>query len=71
MEIYKVKLSTTNALKNTTCDKYGRNYITVEDGYIFVTKKDIKYVTDNYKWLSIEIAGILFQTPTEECHVED
>lgn len=61
MELFKIKLETTNVMNNTACDKNGENYIDVEDGYIYVTKKDFPYVVGNYRWLSIEVAGYIFE----------
>ena len=66
MELFKIKLETTNGMNDTACDKNNENYIDVEDGYIYVTKKDFEYVTNNYKWLSIEVAGYIFERPVEE-----
>ena len=66
MKLFKIKLETTNAMNNTACDKNNKNYIDVEDGYIYVTKKDFEYITNNYKWLSIEVVGYIFERPVEE-----
>lgn len=69
MKIFKVQLKTTNALKDSASDKQGKNYIDVEFGNIFVTENDIQYIMQNYDWEVIEVAGILYQRPTE--HVEE
>lgn len=65
MELFKIKLETTNAMNNTACDKNNKNYIDVENGYIYVTKRDFEYVVENYKWLSIEVVGYVFERPCE------
>ena len=61
MEIYKVLLQTTNALKDTAYDEKHNRYIDVHNGYIYVTKEDLNYVMDNYKWYSIEYVGFVFK----------
>jgi len=69
MNICKMKLKTTNALRDTASDIYGKNYIGLENGYIYVTEDDIEYVMKNYEWETVEVVGILYQRPTE--HVEN
>lgn len=66
MQIFKVKLKTTNALGNSAYDKQGKNYIDVESGNIFVTENDIQYIMQNYDWEVIEVAGVLYQRQTEQ-----
>ena len=65
MNIFKMKLKTTNALGDTSSDIYGKNYIDLENGYIYVSEDDIKHVMKNYEWEIIEKVGILYQRPTE------
>lgn len=65
MKVFKVQVETTNGLKNTTFDKKHNKYIDAQDGYIYVTQRDIVYVMDNLEWKSIKDVGFLFEKPTE------
>jgi hypothetical protein len=65
MELYKVALETTNELRKVAWDKKNDKYIDVIDGYIFVSKRDLDYVMKNYKFISIEYVGLIFERPTE------
>ena len=65
MEIFKVELKTTNGLKDTVSDKNHKNYIDVNNGFIYVTKRDLEYIMENYEWFSIEFAGHIYERPTE------
>ena len=65
MDLFKVKLETTNANNDTALDEKNNKYIDVQDGYIYVTKRDLDYIMENYKWETIEVVGIIFQRPIE------
>ena len=65
MELYKVALETTNELRKVAWDKKNNNYVDVIDGYIYVTKRDLEYVMANYKFISIEYVGLIFERPCE------
>lgn len=58
-KIYKVTLKTTNSLKDTAQNKWGK-YLDVEDGVIYVLEQDIDYFFKNYNIKTIEYAGIFF-----------
>ncbi len=66
MSIYKVLLKTTNGLKDSACDKINEhNYIEVDNGYIYVSERDLKYVMEHFEWQSIEVVGLIFERPCE------
>lgn len=65
MDLFKVKLETTNANNDTAWDEKNNKYIDVQNGYIYVTKRDLDYIMENYKWETIEVVGIIFQRPIE------
>lgn len=65
MELFKVELKTTNGLKDGASDKNNKNYIDVENGYIYVTRRDLEHVMNNYKFISIEAVGLIYERPCE------
>lgn len=60
MEIFKITLKATNGLKDAAQGKDGK-YLEVEDGTIYVLKKDIDYIFKNYDVEIIEYVGIFFK----------
>lgn len=67
MSIFKVLLKTTNGLKDTAKDKKYGNYIDVENGFIYVTEKDLQYVIKNFDFEVVERVGLIYQQP---CRME-
>lgn len=66
MSIYKVLLKTTNGLKDTARNKVNEhNFIDVDNGYIYVSQRDLEYVLEHFEWQSIEVVGLLFERPCE------
>lgn len=65
MDIFKVKLETTNGLKDTACNRKNEEYIEVDNGFIYVTKRDLNYVMENFKFISIEAVGLIYERPCE------
>lgn len=65
MEIFKVELKTINGLNDTASDKNHKNYINVDNGFIYVAKRDLEYIIENYEWFSIEFVGHIYERPEE------
>ena len=65
MDIFKVKLETTDALKDIACNRKTKEYIEVDNGFIYVTKRDLSYVMENFKFISIEAVGLIYERPCE------
>ena len=59
-EIYKVKLESTNSLKDCAYSSTKNEYIDLTEGYILVKKGDLNYLFDNFKVISVEYVGNLF-----------
>lgn len=60
MEIFKMTLKATNGLKDAAQGKDGK-YLEVEDGTIYVLKKDIDYIFKTYDVEKVEYVGIFFE----------
>lgn len=60
MEIFKVTLKTTNALRDFAESKEGKG-LDVERGEIYVLEKDIDYIFKTYNVEVIEYAGLFFE----------
>lgn len=71
MDIFKVKLDTTNALGDTAWDKINDKYIDVKGGYIYVTRRDLDYVIEHFNFISIEAVGLIFERPCEISSLTD
>lgn len=65
MELFKVLLETTNGLKDTACGK-DNEFIDVKNGFIYVSREDLEYIMNNYKFESIEAVGLIFERPVEK-----
>lgn len=65
MELFRVLLETTNGLKDTARGK-DNEFIDVKNGFIYVSREDLEYVMNNYKFESIEAAGLIFERPVEK-----
>ena len=60
MKIYKVEIQSTNGLGDTAYDENHNKYLSLENGCLYVTDRDLAYIMDNYKFISVEYIGILF-----------
>ena len=69
MELFKVLLETTNGLKDTARGKDNK-FIDVKNGFIYVSREDLEYVMNNYKFESIEAVGLIFERPKKELEGE-
>lgn len=59
-EIYKVKLEASSYLKDKAFSQTKNEYIDLIDNCILTKKTDINYLLNNFKVLSIEYIGNLF-----------
>ena len=71
MSIYKILLKTTNGLKDSAQDKINNKYIDVDNGYIYVSQRDLEYVMKHFEWESIEAVGLIFERPCEIMNAEE
>lgn len=65
MKLFKVLLETTNGLKDTARGK-DNEFIDVKNGFIYVSREDLEYVMNNYKFESIKAVGLIFERPVEK-----
>lgn len=71
MKIYRVTIKTTNSLQDAVYSEKTKKYIDVRDGVVYVSERDLKYVMDNYPFVSIEEEGLIYERPCEIKGVEE
>lgn len=60
MSIFKVTLKTTSALRDYAKGKDGKS-LNLENGEIYVLRKDIDYIFETYDVEKIEYVGLFFE----------